>query len=225
MPETATGHQSQPLTDSFLLLYGAGDVQRQSATLNEISPLSVADTRSLTSLISQLPSVHPMNVAVGAGVASGGPGIAGSFVVNVIDQTTDAYINSGDLINTFVGTAGYPTAQPDEGVTVSATETMNILDWAGAVGGGTNAGIGAALDVDIVTENAEASIASNATVDAAQNVEVTSSTNGTFQSITVAGGSASQQGSPARPRSRSCRRRPTRTSARPRRSTPRGTSW
>ena len=65
---------------------------------------------------------------------------------------------------------------------------MTILDLAGAIGGGNDVGIGAALDVNIVTEDDQAYIASNATVDAAQNVEVTSSTNGTFNSITAAAG-------------------------------------
>jgi hypothetical protein len=131
-------------------------------------------------------TLHPTNFVAGVGASSGGAGIAGSVIVNVINQTTHAYIGSGDQINTLIGTAGYPTANADEGVTVSATETVNLVDWAGALGGGDNVGFGAALDVSIVTEDDQAYISHNATVDAAQNVAVTASTNGTFNSITAA---------------------------------------
>ena len=94
----------------------------------------------------------------GAGAASGGTGVAGSFIVNVINETTTAYINNNVLLNTLTGTATYPTANSDQGVTVSATDTMTITDWAGGVGGGANVGVGAALDVNIVTEDTQAYI-------------------------------------------------------------------
>ena len=74
---------------------------------------------------------------------------------------------------------------------------MTIADWAGAIGGGDDFGVGAALDVNIVTEDDQAYIAPNATVDAAQNVAVAASTNGAFQSTTAAlalGGSAAMAG-------------------------------
>ena len=157
-------------------------------TLSETIPDNPIDVLALA--LSSLPSsaLHPTNFAAGAGASSGGAGIAGSFIVNVINQTTHADIASGDSINALVGTAGIPAANADEGVTVSATETMTIVDWAGAIGGGDDAGIGAALDVNIVTEDDQAYIAPNATVDAAQNVKVSSSTNGSYQSITAAAG-------------------------------------
>ncbi|MFI5455223.1 MAG: beta strand repeat-containing protein [Isosphaerales bacterium] len=169
----------------------AGSLQL-SANATASGPVIITET-PVSIVTTALSSLHPTNFAAGAGASSGGAGVAGSFIVNVITQTTHAYINGSALINTKVGTAGYPTAKSDEGVTVAATETMNIADWAGAIGGGDDAGIGAALDVNIVTEDAQAYIAPNATVDAAQNVMVTSSTNGTFNSITAAlavGGSA-----------------------------------
>ena len=132
--------------------------------------------------------LHPTDFAAGAGAASGGTGVAGSFIVNVINQTTYASINDHATINTLVGTAGYPTAQSDEGVTVSATDAIATTDWAGAIGGGDDVGVGAALDVNIVTEDTEAYISNNATVDAKQNVAVESGTTGNYSSITAAGG-------------------------------------
>ncbi len=165
---------------------GATDlVLSQAATAS--GPVTLVETP--VDIVSKaLSSLHPTNFAAGAGASSGGAGIAGSFIVNVINQTTHAYIGSGDQINTLAGTAGNVPANADEGVTVSATETMNIVDWAGAIGAGDDAGIGAALDVNIVTENDSADIASTARVDAAQNVEITAGTDGTFKSITAAAG-------------------------------------
>jgi hypothetical protein len=122
----------------------------QPATASGPVTLNLTPVAGLTTELSKL---HPTDFAAGVGASSGGNGIAGSFSVNVINQTTLAYISSGDAINTLVGTTGYPTANADEGVTVAATETMSIVDWDGAVGAGENNGVGAALDVDIVTEN------------------------------------------------------------------------
>ncbi len=138
--------------------------------------------------VAELSSLHPTNFAAGVGAASGGNGVAGSFAVNVITQTTHAYINDGAAINTLVGTTGFPTASFDEGVTVSATEKMAIVDWTGAIGGGDDVGAGAALDVNIATEDTQAYISTGATVDAASNVRVLASENGSYQSITAAGG-------------------------------------
>ena len=98
-------------------------------------------------------------------------------------------------------------------MTVSATETMSIVDWAGAIGGGDDVGVGAALDVNIVTEDDQAYIAPNATVDAAQNVDGHRE-HERHLPLDHGGGRDGRLGrrSPARPRSRSFRRRRTRTS-------------
>ena len=128
-----------------------------AVTLSGYTPASIG-TQVLTTLLT---SIQPTNVAVGVGVGAAGSssgggsgggsgaagiGIAFSAIVDVIDQTTDAYINSGAQINTLVGTAGYPTAASDESVTVSATETTTLLDLSGTVAlgksAGTSAGIG-----------------------------------------------------------------------------------
>ena len=205
--QTVTGAQS--LTFGFLVLSepATATPSDNPVTLSGYTPASIG-TQVLTTLLT---SIQPMNVAVGVGVGAAGSssgggssggsggsgssgsgvGIAFSCIVNVIGQTTDAYIDSGAQINTLIGTANYPTAASDESVTVSATETTTLLDLSGTVAigksAGTSAGIGAGLDVNIETEDAQAYIAPGATVDALQNVEVMASTNGSF-TITAAGG-------------------------------------
>ena len=61
--------------------------------------------------IPDISGLHPTAFAAGAGAASGGTGVAGSFIVNVINETTTAYINNNVSLNTLTGTATYPTRQ------------------------------------------------------------------------------------------------------------------
>ena len=138
-------------------------------------------------LTQAISGINPTNFAAGAGVSSDGAGVAASVVVNVVGQTTQAFIGSGDLINTNVGTTGFPTADADEGVTVSATQTTNFEDGAGAVGKGKNAGLGAAVEVNIINQDDEAYIAPSSIVDALQNVVVEASTSGSYDIAAVAG--------------------------------------
>jgi mucin-19 len=175
-------------TLSFLDSTARADVADGTQVTAESSFNPSADSISPTFNIPGISGLHPTAFAAGAGAASGGAGIAGSFIVNVINDTTHASINSGALVNTLTGTAGFPTANADQGVTVSATDAIAITDWVGAIGGGEDVGVGAALDVNIVTEDTQAYISSNATVDASQNVAVKSGTTGDFSSITAAAG-------------------------------------
>ena len=168
------------------------NVQTNVADLTQVTAESSfnpsADSIPSSFGIPDISKLHPTAFAAGAGATSGDTGVAGSFIVNVINETTTAYINNNVSLNTLTGTATYPTASSDQGVTVSASDTMTITDWAGGVGGGTNVGVGSALDVDIVTEDTQAYISDQATIDAAQNVAVESGTNGTFDSVTAAAG-------------------------------------
>ncbi len=93
LPATATGDQS--LTASYLILSAPATSSVPSATLTQITESSVLNT-VLTTLIN---SVHATDQAAGVGAATGGTAVAGSFSVNVIDQTTDAYTNSSDSID------------------------------------------------------------------------------------------------------------------------------
>ncbi len=143
------------------------------------------DTESVAT--DALTSLHPSNFAAGIADSSGGAAIAGSFVVNVINQVTQAYIASGALVNTQIGTAGYPTAGADEGVSVSASHTMNLADWAGGTAVGKSLSIGAAVEVNIITAGVHAFIAPNATVDALKDISVEASSNGNIGINAVAG--------------------------------------
>ena len=101
---------------------------RAYSSATKSGPTTLTDA-VVTAAVDVFSNLHSRILRRGSRVSSNGNAIAGSFIVNVINQTTNAYIGSGDSINTLVGTTGYPAAEVDESVTVSATETMTILDW------------------------------------------------------------------------------------------------
>ena len=109
-------------------------------------------------------------VALGGAVSQGGAAVAGSFVVNVFTDNTSATIADDAQINQRPGLVAPGT---DQHVTVRAEDDMQVFDLAGALAGSLDsAGIGAAVDVQVLTQNTTASIGSSARVDANGSVTV-----------------------------------------------------
>ena len=112
------------------------------------------------------------SLAAGGGVSQKGPGVAGSFIVNVFDSDTTAYIAGGAGINQRNVLLGIPSTTAQD-VSVSATDAMKVWDLAGALAASLeSAGIGAAIDVQVLLQDTNAYIGSNALVDAGGNVTV-----------------------------------------------------
>ena len=103
-----------------------------------------------------------------SGSAGGTAGVAGSAVVNVIDDTTWAFI--GDRAKVNVIEPGSPADTQD--VTVSATDHTDILSIAGSLAGGGTAGVGAGVDVGTIYKNTRAWIGASAEVKANDTVSV-----------------------------------------------------
>jgi hypothetical protein len=131
-------------------------------------------------------------IAAGAGVA-GGQGIAGSATVNVLDETTDAYIGNGAQV-----TANGAIAGESNGVNVLAADDTTILSIAGAAGFGGNGGGGAGADVGVIKKDTQAYVDASATVNTTNNVKVQALSDEDITSISgavSAGGSAGIAGS------------------------------
>jgi hypothetical protein len=94
-----------------------------------------------------------LSLAVG-GAGGGTAGIAGSATVEVLSETSKAHVDAGAQIN--VQTAA-PNA--DQGVNIHATNTTRVQSGAGGVGGGGEVGIGAGIDVGVITKHTEAYVA------------------------------------------------------------------
>jgi hypothetical protein len=92
-----------------------------------------------------------LSIAVGAGGGSD-VGIGGSVTVNILDETTRAHIGDGaSVLNT-------------EDALVRASDDTRVLAVAGGAQFGGSGGIGAGVDVGVITKNTGAYVGSNANI-------------------------------------------------------------
>jgi hypothetical protein len=117
-------------------------------------------------------------LAIG-GAGGGDAGVAGSAVVNVLSGTTKAHIDNSVTIGT-------PSA-PSAGVAVSASDHTDILSIAGQLAIGGTAGVGAGVDVEVVTKTTQAWIGKDTDVDVSGNVTVDAVSSEDLTSISVGG--------------------------------------
>ena len=116
-----------------------------------------------------------------AGAGSATAGVAGSAVVNILNETTRAGIADGARINA--------TA-----VQVLAEADTEMLDVAGSVSFGGTAGIGAGAGVTQLTKNTEASLGSGVVADIAGNLRVQALSSEELLAVSAAGGGGGTAG-------------------------------
>jgi hypothetical protein len=126
-------------------------------------------------------------IAAGGSV-SGEGSLAGSATVNVLNDTTLAYIAAGAVVS---ATDDAPGTGP--GVMVSAGDLLSLLSTAGAAAAGGDDGLGVGADVDSISKNTEAYIAT-ANVAADGDVLVTASSAENLTSISASVGLGGETG-------------------------------
>jgi hypothetical protein len=137
-------------------------------TLNITAETDLAPITFSQTLFGETLNIELTSLAVAGGATSGDVGIAGAVVVNVFDLDTHAYIEDGSLINQDPGTI--PSGQS---ITVRAVDNTNIISMAGSIGlSGGSVGVGAGVDVGVITKNTWAYIGIGAQVKAAGDVSV-----------------------------------------------------
>jgi hypothetical protein len=104
-----------------------------------------------------------------AGAGAGTAAIAGSATVNVLKQSVHAEIDQGAMVDASQATAPNPNS-----VTVTATDNTSYLGVAGALAIGGTAGIGAGVDVGVITKDTEAWVAKQSMITANRNVAIAS---------------------------------------------------
>src|SRR4029077_5450663 len=119
-------------------------------------------------------------IAIG-GAGGEDAGVAGSVVVDDMHSTTLAHIDGGAVISG-------PTLAGSAGVGVAATDTTNLLSVAGALAIGGTAGVGAGIDVEVVTKDTEATINNRASINAFGDVTVDATSSENITSLAVGGG-------------------------------------
>ena len=126
-----------------------------------------------------------LTVAAGGGLA-GSAGIAGSATVNILNETTLAYIDQGATVTAL------------QSITIRAYDDTQIFSVAGAIGGGGSAGIGAGVDVGVISKRTEAYIGPSANISAITNITVEALSSEAITSIAASlgvGGSVGIAGS------------------------------
>jgi hypothetical protein len=154
--------------------------------------ITVEADASFAPVTGDLPT-DPLNLAA-AGALSKGVSVAGSAAVNVLSDTTLAYIRPGARINTVTsGGSG-------QNVSVSATDDTTIRDKAGGFAAGlSNLAFGLGLDVNIITQkDTEAYIGSSAAdpsnVRAGGNISVQANTKEDISSLAAQVGASQSLG-------------------------------
>ncbi|MDH5206452.1 MAG: hypothetical protein OEW36_12390, partial [Hylemonella sp.] len=143
------------------------------AEVDAAGALTVQAQSSVGALAFDLPMLDdsPLisGLAIGGGVSQSGAAVAGSFVVGVYVSDTRAEIADHAQINQ----RALHAATPDQDVTVRAQSAQHVVDIAGALAASRgSAGIGAAIDVQVLSVDTDASIGDLAHVRAGGSVAV-----------------------------------------------------
>jgi len=125
-------------------------------------------TQNLKGLIVVAVNFADLDSYAVSGSGGGGVGIAGSATVSVLSDTTLAYIQSGAKINQ----QNNASSSSDQSVIVRATSDTYLIGVGGGVGLGMKGGIGAGIDVAVVSKTTQAKIEAGAEVDARRDVIV-----------------------------------------------------
>ncbi len=141
-------------TDAYI---GKNDTIKAVGNAGEIQVLtgdSPGDTTSFTGVAVTATAFQNLQTSAVGGAASLTAAIAGSVAVNDLKYTTLAYVDQGANIT---ATDGAPGTGPS--VMVTAADPLTLLSTSGALAGGLDAGLGAGVEIDSITKNTEAYIA------------------------------------------------------------------
>ncbi len=115
-------------------------------------------------------------LSIAAGIAGGGDAaVAGSAAVNVLNETTTAYVGPGSTITTTNG----------GGLTVTASDTTSVISVAGSLAASGTAGVGVGADVGVYTKHTNAYIDSGVTATIAGNIVVDAESSETLISVSA----------------------------------------
>ncbi|MEA2197047.1 MAG: mucin9, partial [Solirubrobacteraceae bacterium] len=125
-------------------------------------------------------------IAVGGSVG-GDAGVAGSAAVDTNTDHTHAHIDSGVGVNCAGLSCTNSSSNATQGVAVAASDTTQILGIGGAVAAGGDAGIGAGVDVEVLSKDTTAKIDSLSGVNANGSVTVDATSSESVTSVAVGG--------------------------------------
>lgn len=126
-----------------------------------------------------------------AGAASGSVSVGGAAVVNVLNTDTRAYLGDGAQLNKAASLV-------NQSASLSAQDTTTLFDVVVGAAAGGSVGVGASVDVAVITKSTQAYVGEGAWAETAGNLLVQSTAHEDFRSIAIGlgiGGSAGAAGS------------------------------
>jgi hypothetical protein len=126
-----------------------------------------------------------------AGAASGSVSVGGAAAVNVINTDTRAYLGDGAELNKAASLVS-------QSASLSAQDTTTLFDVVAGVAASGSVGVGASVDVAVITKSTQAYVGEGAWAETAGNLLVQSAAAEDFRSIAIGlgiGGSAGAAGS------------------------------
>ncbi|MGH7222172.1 MAG: beta strand repeat-containing protein, partial [Gemmataceae bacterium] len=161
-----------------------GDGASVTALGSDSSPVTYDNQTVVGMLLDSTASGSLQDFAVSGGIASS-VGAAGAVIINpflqsnpdTLDDDTEATIGSNATVNG--NNAG---AASDQSVLLEASDSTGILDVAGMLAAGSDAGVGVGYDQVVPVWTVKAGIASGATVNAAGSVVTTSTLDNSLNS-------------------------------------------
>ena len=140
-------------------------------------------------LLAQDPTAN--SVAVAGGASSGNVGVAGAVGISDYTLVTQAGVGAGSQINKAVDIVG----QASQSLTIRAEDFTNLTTFAGSLGVSFgSAGVGAGLDLNIISKNTRAAIGAGANVSTLSGITIVSTGTEDLDSISANAGGGNSVG-------------------------------
>ena len=165
------------------------DASRQFATRAYIGDNTKVNAAGATTLSAS--AGQDLTTFAIAGAASGSVSVGGAAVVNVINTDTRAYLGEGAELNKAASLVS-------QSASLSAQDTTTLFDVVAGAAAGGSVGVGASVDVAVITKSTQAYVGEGAWAETAGNLLVQSAASEDFRSIAIGlgiGGSAGAAGS------------------------------
>lgn len=165
------------------------DASHQFATrayIGDNAKVNAADATTLSATASE-----DLTTFAIAGAASGSVSVGGAAVVNVINTDTRAYLGDGAELNKAASLVS-------QSASLLAQDTTSLFDVVAGAAAGGSVGVGASVDVAVITKSTQAYVGQGAWAETAGNLLVQSAAAEDFRSIAIGlgvGGSAGAAGS------------------------------
>jgi len=158
-------------------------VRNQNVDAGIAANASVTGLGSSGVAVGATQTVSPTLIAIG-GSGGGDAAVAGSVAVDVMTDNTTAHVDSGATVCTTT-TCTTPSAAGPQNVAVTASDTTNALDTVGTLAIGGDAGVGAGVDVQVISKTTESTIGALTDVQANGSVIDTATSSEKIMSISV----------------------------------------